>query len=37
MTNAAHSGSPAGITNRACLYLRVSTASKTKYDYSTFN
>lgn len=27
----------AGNTKRACLYLRVSTASKTKYDNNTFN
>ena len=34
MSDAAHSGSKA---KRACLYLRVSTASKTKHDSSTFN
>jgi DNA invertase Pin-like site-specific DNA recombinase len=28
---------PAANSKRACLYLRVSTASKTKYDNSTFN
>jgi DNA invertase Pin-like site-specific DNA recombinase len=37
MANAVHSGNDAGVTKRACLYLRVSTASKTKYDNSTFN
>src|SRR5215471_16022112 len=36
MTNAAYSGN-AGKAQRACLYLRVSTASKTKHDSSTFN
>jgi DNA invertase Pin-like site-specific DNA recombinase len=36
MTHAAYSGN-AGKAKRACLYLRVSTASKTKHDSSTFN
>jgi DNA invertase Pin-like site-specific DNA recombinase len=34
VTDAVHS---AKATKRACLYLRVSTASKTKYDNGTFN
>ena len=37
MTNGAHSGAAGSNTKRACLYLRVSTASKTKYDHKTFN
>jgi len=37
MTNAAHSGNGAGTAKRACLYLRVSTASKTKRDNNTYN
>lgn len=37
MTSAAQSGNAGGKTKRACLYLRVSTASKTKHDNSTFN
>jgi len=36
MTSAAHSGK-AGNSKRACLYLRVSTASKTKHDSGTYN
>ena len=37
MTNGAHSGNARSNTKRACLYLRLSTASKTKYDINTFN
>jgi len=37
MTGGAHSGPASSNTKRACLYLRVSTASKTKYDHTTFN
>jgi DNA invertase Pin-like site-specific DNA recombinase len=37
MTHAAHPGNAGGKAKRACLYLRVSTASKTKHDSSTFN
>jgi DNA invertase Pin-like site-specific DNA recombinase len=37
MTGSAHSGNAGTSTKRACLYLRVSTASKTKCDNNTFN
>lgn len=37
MTKGAHSGNAGSNTKRACLYLRVSTANKTKYDLNTFN
>ena len=37
MTKAALSGDAARKAKRACLYLRVSTASKTKHDPSTFS
>ena len=36
-TKAACSDKTASNTKRACLYLRVSTASKTKHDHRTFN
>jgi len=37
MTNGALSGKAGSNTKRTCLYLRVSTASKTRYDNNTFN
>jgi DNA invertase Pin-like site-specific DNA recombinase len=35
MMHGAHPGNDTGNTKRACLYLRVSTASKTKHDANT--
>jgi hypothetical protein len=37
MTNGANSGDAANGTKRACIYVRVSTASKTKHDPRIFN
>jgi DNA invertase Pin-like site-specific DNA recombinase len=37
MTNSAHTGTTAKNTKRACIYVRVSTASKSKHDPHTFN
>src|SRR5215472_15751448 len=37
MTNGAHSSNAASGAKRASVYVRVSTASKTKHDPSTFN